>query len=278
MPRLLSRFPDRTQFAPSSRSPRISSTTDDTANGATELSLYGDLKYKPGFKHFDYVHASAHEGCGADAPGGDRHLRQFQVRWSPAMEVATPPPASALSSTGLTTNSWMKSRRAYRTARRKREHFRMIFSSVQPIACAARRSGHDGRPVTPGSKLESSRSTPTKQHSPQLSAILLHMARKAEEERSGQMRGRSPVHFRRAGANARDAAESAASSASYPSTCGLRRTSIRQARQPLATIATTTARDPARQRWPTGSEEFVPGHIPSSTERVNGLLGQSTCR
>ena len=41
------------------------------------LSLFGDLKYPPGFKHFDYVNPNAPKG-GVVRLIGVRHLRQFQ--------------------------------------------------------------------------------------------------------------------------------------------------------------------------------------------------------
>ena len=41
--------------------PAQSSTTDER-EWRHGLSLYGDLKYKPGFKHFDYVNPSAPKG------------------------------------------------------------------------------------------------------------------------------------------------------------------------------------------------------------------------
>ena len=47
------------------------------------LSLFGDLKYPEGFKHFDYVNPAAPKG-GAVRHDRVRHLRQFQRASSPA--------------------------------------------------------------------------------------------------------------------------------------------------------------------------------------------------
>ncbi len=43
------------------------------------LSLFGELKYPAGFKHFDYVNPSAPK-AGVVRHDGVRHLRQFQRR------------------------------------------------------------------------------------------------------------------------------------------------------------------------------------------------------
>ena len=43
------------------------------------VSLFGDLKYPAGFKHFDYVNPNAPKG-GVGAADRVRHLRQFQYR------------------------------------------------------------------------------------------------------------------------------------------------------------------------------------------------------
>ena len=47
------------------------------------LSLFGDLKYPEGFKHFDYVNPARAAGRHR-APDRLRHLRQFQYLWWPA--------------------------------------------------------------------------------------------------------------------------------------------------------------------------------------------------
>ena len=47
------------------------------------LSLFGDMKYPEGFKHFDYVNPQAPQG-GTVRQSRLRHLRQFQSRSSRA--------------------------------------------------------------------------------------------------------------------------------------------------------------------------------------------------
>jgi ABC-type oligopeptide transport system substrate-binding subunit len=45
---------------------------------ASRLSLFGDLKYPAGFKHFDYVNPKAPKG--GVVASAVRHVRQFQHR------------------------------------------------------------------------------------------------------------------------------------------------------------------------------------------------------
>jgi microcin C transport system substrate-binding protein len=132
------------------------------------LSLYGDLKYKPGFKHFDYVNPSAPKG-GA--------VRQVAIgtfdNFNPVIAGMKGNAASglALIFDSLTVNSMDEVTSAYGLLA-EGVSFPDDFSSAT-YRLRREAKWHDGRPVTPEDVIFSFDAY--KQHSPQLSAYYQHV-------------------------------------------------------------------------------------------------------
>jgi microcin C transport system substrate-binding protein len=137
------------------------------------LSLYGDLKYKPGFKYFDYVNPSAPKG-GA--------VRQVAIgtfdNFNPVVAGIKGNTASGIGLIfdSLTTNSWDEVSAAYGLLAESVSFPDDYSSATYRLRREAK--WHDGRPVTPEDVIFSFDAY--KQHSPQLSAYYQHVL-KAEK-------------------------------------------------------------------------------------------------
>jgi microcin C transport system substrate-binding protein len=137
------------------------------------LSLYGDLKYKPGFKHFDYVNVSAPKGG---------LVRQVAIgtfdNFNPVIAGMKGNVASGLGLIfdSLTTNSMDEVTSAYGLLAESVSYPDDYSSATYRLRREAK--WHDGRPVTPEDVIFSFEAY--KQHSPQLSAYYQHVL-KAEK-------------------------------------------------------------------------------------------------
>jgi microcin C transport system substrate-binding protein len=137
------------------------------------LSLYGDLKYKPDFKHFDYVNVNAPKG-GA--------VREVAIgtfdNFNPVIAGMKGNAASGLGLIfdSLTTNSWDEVTSAYGLLAESVSYPDDYSSATYRLRREAK--WHDGRPVTPEDVVFSFNAY--KQHSPQLSAYYQHVL-KAEK-------------------------------------------------------------------------------------------------
>jgi microcin C transport system substrate-binding protein len=137
------------------------------------LSLYGDLKYKAGFKHFDYVNANAPKG-GA--------VRQVSIgtfdNFNPVVAGMKGNAAAGLGLIfdSLTTNSMDEVSSAYGLLAESVSYPDDYSSATYRLRREAK--WHDGKPVTPEDVIYSFNAY--KQHSPQLSAYYQHVL-KAEK-------------------------------------------------------------------------------------------------
>jgi microcin C transport system substrate-binding protein len=137
------------------------------------LSLYGDLKYGPDFKNFDYINVNAPKGG---------VVRQVAIgtfdNFNPVVAGMKGNAAAGLGLIfdSLTTNSWDEVTSAYGLLAESVSYPDDFSSATYRLRRGAR--WHDGKPVTPEDVVYSFNAY--KQHSPQLSAYYQHVL-KAEK-------------------------------------------------------------------------------------------------
>ena len=165
------------------------------------LSLFGDLKYQPGFKHFEYVNADAPERR-RGAAGRARHVRQFQHGGRRRQRHAGG--RHRLHLRHAVGAGARRSLERIRTARRGGELSGRLLLGYLPAApgseMARRQAGHAGRCRSS----RSTRSRNTVRNSAPISAMSSRSRRPAST--------RSPSHsMRRATANCRRSSASSTS-------------------------------------------------------------------
>ncbi len=116
-----------------------------SAKGAAEhgLSLYGELKYPPDFKHFDYVNPDAPKGGAVkyEAIGTFDTLNPFTLKGVPAAGVGL------IFDTLARIGAGRAGRLIWAHRRERRGGARPQVGALH--GCARRRALHDGTPITP---------------------------------------------------------------------------------------------------------------------------------
>ena len=204
------------------------------------LSLFGDLKYPAGFKHFDYVNAECAEGRRGAADGA-RHLRQLQHGGGRREGLARRRHRADLRHADG--GGARRGRRPSTACSPRRSAIRTDFSSVT-YRLRANAKWHDGKPVTAEDVIFSFE--PSRQSSAVLG--LLQPRHQGGEDR----RARGDLHLRRPG-QSRAAADRRPAQRAAEALVGRHRQGRQQARH-----RRDHARAAARLRR-LSLKEFVPG-------------------